>query len=96
LEIFPVIPNSLCAFIAELFQILTKTNNITKCIAIVTLVEPLFLALTCPKLSAWGRQHYLLQKIVNILKKPRQCLLTPNQAIEPFILFLASPSQIVQ
>lgn len=98
LEILPVIPDSLCALIAELFRILTNTSSIAKGAAVNRLVEPLFLALTRPELSAWG-QHNLLQTIVNILKKP-QCFahlkLTPDQVIGPLISFLESPSQTVQ
>lgn len=98
LDIFPVIPDSLCAVIAELFRILTNTSSIAKGAAVNRLVEPFFLALTRPELSTWG-QHNLLQTIVNILKKSQRFAhlkLTPDQAIEPLILFLESPSQSVQ
>eukprot|EP01018_Ginkgo_biloba_P019292 Gb_18151 [translate_table: standard] len=98
LEILPVAPDSLCALVAELLRILTNNSSIAKGAASARVVEPLFLALSRPDLSTWG-QHSTLQTLVNILEKP-QCLanlqLTPNQAIEPLIVFLESSSQSVQ
>ncbi|GLJ09423.1 hypothetical protein SUGI_0109450 [Cryptomeria japonica] len=98
LEVMPVVPDSLCALISELFRILTTTSSIAKAAVASRLVEPLFIALTHPELSTWG-QNSALQAIVNILKKHQGSLdlkLTPNQAIEPLVMLLESPSQTVQ
>lgn len=98
LPLLPVVPNSLCSSIAELFRILTNCNAIARSSAAAEIVEPLFLVLLRSDISLWG-QHSALQALVNILEKP-QCLttlkLTPSQVIEPLISFLESPSQAIQ
>ncbi|KAH9307091.1 hypothetical protein KI387_011495 [Taxus chinensis] len=98
LQVFPVVPDSLCALISELFRILTNTSSIAKAAAAVRLVEPLFLALTRPDMSTRG-QNNALQAIINILNKC-QCFpdlkLAPDQAIEPVVILLESPSQTVK
>lgn len=98
LPLLPVVPNSLCSAIAELFRILTNCNAIARSSAAAEIVEPLFLVLLRSDISLSG-QHSALQALVNILEKP-QCLttlkLTPSQVIEPLISFLESPSQAIQ
>ena len=98
LEILPEAPDTLCALIAELLRILTNNSSIAKGAAAANVVEPLFYSLTRPELSTSG-QHSAMQVLVNILEKPQRLAnlnLTPNQAIEPLVLLLDSPSQPVQ
>ncbi|XP_024020740.1 protein CELLULOSE SYNTHASE INTERACTIVE 3 [Morus notabilis] len=98
LDLLPVVPNSLCSSIAELFRILTNSNAIARSSAAANIVEPLFLALLRSDISLWG-QHSALQALVNILEKPQSLTtlkLTPSQVIEPLISFLESPSQAIQ
>lgn len=98
LDILLEAPDSLCALSAELLRILTNNSSIAKGVAAAKVVEPLFYTLTRPDLSTSG-QHSAMQVLVNILEKPQRLAnltLTPNQAIEPLVLLLDSPSQPVQ
>jgi hypothetical protein len=70
LEILHVAPDSLCALIAELLCILTNNSSIAKSASAAAVVEPLFLCLTRPELSTWGK-HSALQELINILEKPQ-------------------------
>eukprot|EP00250_Pteridium_aquilinum_P021586 c25167_g1_i2 orf=367-6780(+) len=98
IEIILVVPDSLCALMAELLRILTNNSSIAKGAASANVVEPFFTILSRPGLSTAG-QHSAMQVLVNILEKP-QCLanqnLTPNQGIEPLVPLLDSSSQNVQ
>ncbi|KAH7422106.1 hypothetical protein KP509_13G090700 [Ceratopteris richardii] len=98
IEIVIDAPDSLCALMAELLRILTNNSSIAKGTSASQVVEPLFHVLTRPGLSTSG-QHSAMQALVNILEKPQrsamECL-TPNQAIEPLVPLLDSPSQTVQ
>eukprot|EP01018_Ginkgo_biloba_P037971 Gb_38411 [translate_table: standard] len=98
LEILPEAPDSLCSLMAELLRILTNNNSIAKGTSAAKVVEPLFVALTRPELSAAG-QHSTIQVLVNILENPQRRAtykLTPAQGVEPLISLLDSPSQVVQ
>ncbi|CAM6095033.1 unnamed protein product [Calypogeia fissa] len=98
LDILHVGTDSLTSVIAELLRILTNNSSIAKGSAAAQVVAPLFAALTRPDLSTQG-QHSAMQVLVNILEKPERLAsqqLTPNQAIEPLVVLLDSPSQPVQ
>lgn len=98
IEIILVVPDNVCALMAELLRILTNNSSIAKGAASSNVVEPFFTILSRPGLSAAG-QHSAMQVLVNILEKP-QCLamqnLTPSQGIEPLVPLLDSSSQTVQ
>ncbi|XP_058085058.1 protein CELLULOSE SYNTHASE INTERACTIVE 1-like [Magnolia sinica] len=98
LEILHEAPNFLCAAFAELLRILTNNASIAKSSSAAKVVDPLFLLLTRPEFGPDG-QHSALQVLVNIFELP-QCRaehsLTPQQAIEPLIALLDSPTQAVQ
>ena len=98
MEIIVVAPDTLCALMAELLRILTNNSSIAKGGSAAQVVEPLFYVLARPGLSTAG-QHSAMQVLVNILEKPQKLSiqnLTPNQAIEPLVPLLDSPSQTVQ
>ncbi|XP_058096681.1 protein CELLULOSE SYNTHASE INTERACTIVE 1-like [Magnolia sinica] len=98
LDILHEAPDFLCAVFAELLRILTNNTSIAKSSSAAKVVEPLFMLLTRPEFGPDG-QHSALQVLVNILEHP-QCRaehsLTPQQAIEPLITLLDSPTQAVQ
>eukprot|EP00250_Pteridium_aquilinum_P021587 c25167_g2_i1 orf=475-6879(+) len=98
IEIIMDAPDSLCALMAELLRILTNNSSIAKGTSAAQVVEPLFNVLARPGLNTSG-QHSAMQVLVNILEKPQRTSiqsLTPNQAIEPLVPLLDSPSQTVQ
>ncbi|KAI5082947.1 hypothetical protein GOP47_0002690 [Adiantum capillus-veneris] len=98
IEIIIDAPDSLCALMAELLRILTNNSSIAKGASAAQVIEPLFHVLARPGLSTSG-QHSAMQVLVNILEKPQRSSmerLTPNQAIEPLVPLLDSPSQTVQ
>lgn len=98
IDIILVAPDGLCALMAELLRILTNNSSIAKGTAAAKVVEPLFIVLAHSGLSSAG-QHSAMQVLVNILEKPQRLAsqnLIPNQAIEPLVPLLDSPSQTVQ
>ncbi|XP_065013804.1 protein CELLULOSE SYNTHASE INTERACTIVE 1-like isoform X2 [Musa acuminata AAA Group] len=98
LDILHKAPDFLCVAFAELLRILTNNASIVKGPSAAKVVDPLFLLLTRSEFGADG-QHSTLKVLVNILEQS-QCRanynLTPQQAIEPVIALLDSPSQAVK
>ncbi|WOL08666.1 hypothetical protein Cni_G17419 [Canna indica] len=98
LKILREAPDFLCVAFAELLRILTNNASIATGSSAAKVVEPLLLLLSKPVFSADG-QHSTLKVLVNILEQP-QCRtkynLTAQQAIEPVITLLDSPTQAVQ
>ncbi|XP_065019414.1 protein CELLULOSE SYNTHASE INTERACTIVE 1-like [Musa acuminata AAA Group] len=98
LSILNEAPDFLCVAFAELLRILTNNASIARGPSAAKVVEPLFLLLTRPEIGPDG-QHSVLQVLINILEHP-QCRsdyhLTPQQALEPVIALLDSPTQAVQ
>ncbi|RZR78432.1 hypothetical protein BHM03_00003777 [Ensete ventricosum] len=98
LSILNEAPDFLCVAFAELLRILTNNASIARGPSAAKVVEPLFLLLTRPEIGPDGL-HSVLQILINILEHP-QCRsdyhLTPQQALEPVIALLDSPTQAVQ
>ncbi|XP_042470652.1 protein CELLULOSE SYNTHASE INTERACTIVE 1-like [Zingiber officinale] len=98
LSILDEAPDFLCVALAELLRILTNNSSIAKGPSAAKVVEPLFSLLTRPEIGPDG-QHSVLQVLVNILEHP-ECRadyhLTPQQALEPVVALLDSPTQAVQ
>eukprot|EP00246_Nothoceros_aenigmaticus_P011723 TRINITY_DN3316_c0_g1_i1.p1 TRINITY_DN3316_c0_g1~~TRINITY_DN3316_c0_g1_i1.p1 ORF type:complete len:1583 (+),score=374.80 TRINITY_DN3316_c0_g1_i1:393-4751(+) len=98
LSILPTAPDAVCGLSSELLRILTNNYSIAKGAAAAKVVQPLFQSLSRSDLSPSG-QHSAMQVLVNIVEKPQRLEslnLTPNEAIEPLIPLLDSPSQPVQ
>ncbi|CAA6665079.1 unnamed protein product [Spirodela intermedia] len=98
LGVLPEAPDFLCVAMAELLRILTNNASIAKGSAAGKVVDPLFSLLTRPEIGTEG-QHNALQVLVNILEHP-QCRaeynLSSQQAVEPVIALLDSPTLAVQ
>lgn len=98
LSVLPEAPDFLCVAMAELLRILTNNASVAKGPAAGKVVDPLFSLLTRPEIGPEG-QHNALQVLVNILEHP-QCRaeynLSSQQAVEPVIALLDSPTQTVQ